>query len=245
MNLKKIIKKLIKDFIKPNTIEFERYKWTKEKLDQIPRGESIIDVGAGEQFFKKYCDGLNYISQDFGEYTGTGKEGLHTSTWDTNTIDIRCDALNIPMKDNYFDNALCTEVLEHTPKPIGILKEIHRIIKPNGELILTVPAVSMVHFAPYYYQAGLSKYFFEYHSKEIGFEIEEIKTIGGAFDLILAIATCSKNDKKSFKKLKKLVFISTIYSIIFIIGISKLVLNRSIAKDICPMGLLVVLKKKL
>ena len=243
MNLKKFFKKFIKDFIKPNSLEFERYKWTKEKLDHIPRGQSIIDIGAGEQIFKKYCEGLNYISQDFGEYKGTGEEGLHTTTWDTDNVDIVCDALTIPVEDNYYDNALCTEVLEHTPKPIGILKEIHRIIKPNGILILTVPAVSMVHFAPYYYQSGLSKYFFEFHSKEIGFKIEKIKTIGGAVDLILSVATCSKHDIKSFKNFKKLVLISTTYSIIFLAALSKFLLGKNVAQDICPMGTLVVLRK--
>lgn len=244
MNFKRLIRKLIKQFIQPNILEIERYKWTKEKLDKIPRGQSIIDVGAGEQFFKKYCNGLNYTSQDFGEYKGIGEEGLHTTTWDTNNIDLICDALMIPKEDNYYDNALCTEVLEHTPKPIEVLKEIHRIIKPKGKLILTVPAVSMVHFAPYYYQSGLSKYFFEFHSKEIGFEIDEIKTIGGAFDLILSIATCSKKDVKSFKnKFKKLIFISTTYSIILLTAFSRFVLGNSVANDICPVGILIVLKK--
>ena len=34
MNFKRIIRKLIKQFIQPNILEIERYKWTKDKLDK-------------------------------------------------------------------------------------------------------------------------------------------------------------------------------------------------------------------
>lgn len=42
-------------------------------------------------------------------------------------------------KNNYFDIVLLLDVLEHVDEN-PTLKEIHRILKPNGILILTVPA---------------------------------------------------------------------------------------------------------
>ena len=41
--------------------------------------------------------------------------------------------------DNYFDRIISLETLEHTPKPLVFLKELHRIVKPDGLLIMSLP----------------------------------------------------------------------------------------------------------
>lgn len=40
-----------------------------------------------------------------------------------------------------FDTALAIDIIEHLSDPIGILKEAHRLLKPGGELLLSVPAM--------------------------------------------------------------------------------------------------------
>ncbi len=47
---------------------------------------------------------------------------------------------NFPFKDNTFDVVLFTEVLEHLRiNPLHVLKEINRVLKPGGILVLTTP----------------------------------------------------------------------------------------------------------
>jgi len=46
---------------------------------------------------------------------------------------------------NYFDIIVCTEVLEHTLNPFNAILEIHRILKNNGILLLTVPFNFRIH----------------------------------------------------------------------------------------------------
>jgi len=41
--------------------------------------------------------------------------------------------------DNTFDRIISLETLEHTPKPLSFLKELRRILKPNGILIMSLP----------------------------------------------------------------------------------------------------------
>lgn len=41
--------------------------------------------------------------------------------------------------DDFFDDVFCIEVLEHTRSPFTILREVHRILKREGKLILSVP----------------------------------------------------------------------------------------------------------
>jgi 2-polyprenyl-3-methyl-5-hydroxy-6-metoxy-1,4-benzoquinol methylase len=47
--------------------------------------------------------------------------------------------LELPVKRNYFDIVLSTEVIEHTPDPVNALRELSSVVKPGGLLMLTVP----------------------------------------------------------------------------------------------------------
>ena len=49
------------------------------------------------------------------------------------------DILSIPLVDNSIDVAVCSEVLEHVPLIRSAVKEMARVIKPGGILIVTTP----------------------------------------------------------------------------------------------------------
>lgn len=42
-------------------------------------------------------------------------------------------------EDNTFDRIISLETLEHVPKPLVFLKEMHRILKPGGLLVMSLP----------------------------------------------------------------------------------------------------------
>jgi SAM-dependent methyltransferase len=176
-----IPKKLIQ-FIGINENENNRNTWLSNTLTNIPNGLRILDAGAGELRNKPLCKHLNYVSQDICQYEGTGdSHGLHTGVWDTSKIDLICDIVNIPEADASFDVILCSEVFEHLPNPIGALVEFGRLLKPGGKLIITAPFASFVHFAPYHYATGFSKYWYEHHLSEQKFDITELSSNGNWF----------------------------------------------------------------
>jgi 2-polyprenyl-3-methyl-5-hydroxy-6-metoxy-1,4-benzoquinol methylase len=138
----------------------DREIWLQSTLKRIPDGSRILDAGAGELQYKKYCSHLNYISQDFGQYDGKGNsEGLQTSSWDNSKLDIISDIIDIPESDKSFDAIMCIEVFEHLPNPIAAIKEFSRLIKDDGFLILTAPFCSLTHFAPYHFYTGFNRFF--------------------------------------------------------------------------------------
>lgn len=162
-----------------------RETWLEQTLARIPSGSRIMDAGAGELQYKRFCSHLNYTSQDFGRYDGKGNgEGLQTGQWDQSRLDIESDITQIPEPDSSFDAVMCIEVLEHLPRPVDALRELRRLLSPGGVLILSAPFCSLTHMAPYFYQTGYSRYFYEYWLKELNFQILEMHWNGNFFEYL-------------------------------------------------------------
>ena len=167
------------------TNEPTRIAWLEKTLTAIPAGSSILDAGAGQQQFRKYCAHLRYVSQDFSQYDGKGDgAGLQDGKWDTSKIDIVCDITSIPAKDSSFDAVMCTEVLEHVPDPVKALNELVRLVRPDGWLILTAPFCSLTHMAPYHFATGFSEYFYRNHLTRLGMEIVDLQLNGNYFEYL-------------------------------------------------------------
>lgn len=49
------------------------------------------------------------------------------------------DGLHLPFKTDVFTHAICSEVLEHIPDDKAVIKELSRIMRPAGRLIITFP----------------------------------------------------------------------------------------------------------
>jgi ubiquinone/menaquinone biosynthesis C-methylase UbiE len=171
-------------FLVGTTNESARVKWIEETLKKIPEGLTILDAGAGELQFKKFCSHLKYIAQDFGQYSGDGEIGLQTGSWDNSRLDIVSDIVSIPLPDHSLDAIMCTEVLEHIPDPVRAIKEFNRLVKPGGYLLITAPFASLTHFAPYHFASGLSRFFYEKHLSENGFEIKDLQLNGNFFEYV-------------------------------------------------------------
>lgn len=165
--------------------ESVREHWLEKTLGSIPKNSRILDAGAGTQRYRKFCEHLDYVSQDFGEYDGQGDcGGLQTGEFDYGRLDIVSDISSIPQPDSSFDALMCVEVLEHLPYPDRAIKEFSRLVKPNGHLILTAPFCSLTHFSPYHFVTGFNKYWYERHLTENGFKIIRITPNGNFFEYV-------------------------------------------------------------
>ena len=93
----------------------------------------------------------------------------------------------LPLADTQFDTVLLTDVLEHIPRPEPLMREIARVLRPSGKLILTVPFFYWLHEPPYdyyrYTEFALRKF-----CEEAGLTVVELEPYGGLpdvfFDLI-------------------------------------------------------------
>jgi ubiquinone/menaquinone biosynthesis C-methylase UbiE len=166
------------------TNESVRVAWIESSLKKIPAGLTLLDAGAGESQFKKFCSHLKYVAQDFGQYDGKGDVGLQTQTWDNSGLDIVSDITAIPLPDASVDAIMCTEVFEHIPDPAQAIREFGRLLKPGGYFLITAPFASITHFAPYYFSSGYTRFYYEHHLAANGLAIDDIQLNGNYFEFL-------------------------------------------------------------
>lgn len=99
-------------------------------------------------------------------------------------VDVFCDAGALPFAARSFNGVLCTEVLEHLPKPGRTLAEAMRVLLPGGWLVVTTPFMYHAHQRPYdffrYTAAGI-----EMLMAEAGFVDVEVCRSGDSLAVLL------------------------------------------------------------
>ncbi len=153
-----------------------RDEWVADRARSIASKSRVLDVGAGTVPYRSLFSHCKYETQDFSQYEGSkGPEGQYAD------IDYVSDITHIPVGDATFDVVLCTEVLEHVPRPIEALQEMVRVTKPGGRLFLTAPLGSGLHQEPYHFYGGYTDHWYRKFLTEFGCEIVSIVPNHGFF----------------------------------------------------------------
>ena len=150
-----------------------RRAWVARQAAATPWGSRVLDVGAGVGQYRSLFAHCEYRTQDFGlEPATTGKY---------TPLDYECDITAIPVPDGTFDVILCTEVLEHVPEPIRALREMARILRPGGRMLLTAPLGSHLHQEPFHFYGGYTPHWYQRFLPEEGCDVESIEANQGFF----------------------------------------------------------------
>ena len=155
-----------------------RDRWVQAKAATVPVGARVLDMGAGTCLYRPLFAHCDYKTHDFKQYEGNEKHG-GTSAYCK--IDYVSEILAIPAPDQSFDVILCTEVLEHVPEPIKVLKEISRLLRPGGRAFITAPLGSGLNQLPFHFYGGYTPEWYKRFSQEAGMEAIEITPNGGFF----------------------------------------------------------------
>lgn len=101
--------------------------------------KKALDVGCGDGELASMLKKQRDISM-YG--TDISKKGVELANKKGVQAKIADSSKKIPFESNTFDLVLASEIIEHVANPDTFLKEIHRVLKPGGKLLLTTPNLS-------------------------------------------------------------------------------------------------------
>src|SRR3990167_759047 len=140
-----------------NTADLSLKRKARRIIEEVnPKpSDKILEVGSGDAYYpalfarlgKFYVVGLeldtrviNTAERNFKKLSLPYKR---LKKWRSQklkqTYIVEGDVMKLPFPDSFFNKIIMSEVAEHLPDDLGGLKEVHRVLKPDGLLILTVP----------------------------------------------------------------------------------------------------------
>lgn len=82
----------------------------------------VLDVGCGSKPYKHLFPECEWVGLDIRPVG-----------------DIQADAMSIPVEDDSFDTVLCIDALQYVLAPQAAMKEMARVVKPGGHVIVAAP----------------------------------------------------------------------------------------------------------
>jgi ubiquinone/menaquinone biosynthesis C-methylase UbiE len=132
-------------YIHPNPlVRWIFWKRLKVMLKISKKAEKVLDFGAGSGVF------LYSLSKNFKKVYGLDVEvksmNYIKNRFNLNNLHIiKNEGQSLPFQDNFFDIVYAADVLEHVENPEKIYKELSRIIKPKGYLIVSGPTENLIY----------------------------------------------------------------------------------------------------
>lgn len=120
---------------------------------------------------------------------GSGNTRLHERVVNVDLtpydeVDVVSDLLPLPFASDSIDGVFSISVLEHVPDPEGVIREVHRVLKPGGWVYTDVPFVVGYHASPRDYHRWTREGLEELHRE---FATERIVQNGGPTSAMLWI----------------------------------------------------------
>ena len=121
--------KIRKGVLCPRCFSLERHRllwlFLKNRTDFFTVAYKVLHIAPEQCFVSRFrkLRNLEYLTADL----------------ESPLADIKVDVQNMTFHDDEFDVVICNHVLEHVPDDRKAMREIHRILRPEGFAILQVP----------------------------------------------------------------------------------------------------------
>lgn len=136
----------------------------------------LLDVGCGSRPYQALFRVPRYVGMELDSESAR-RSGM---------ADVLYDGRRFPFTDGEFQAVLCNQVLEHVFNPDEFLSEMHRVLRPGGQLLLTVPFVWDEHEQPHDY-ARYSSFGLKALLERNGFVVVQHKKLLDDFSLIFQL----------------------------------------------------------
>lgn len=109
-------------------------------LAHAPDRETIVEIGCGRGEL------LSALMEKRGGVEGVDLDIYIPKGSPARPRVLACDVSNdrLPYSDNEIDTAVCFETIEHLENPYHFIREVHRILRPGGVFIVSMPNVQHI-----------------------------------------------------------------------------------------------------
>lgn len=113
------------------------YKWLYSKIEkELPAKGKILEIGSGYGMSKDFIDSTNVYRTEYMTNVPLGVQG-------------GVDASNLPFDDESFSSTFAVDAIHHIPNSLMAIKEMLRVTKMGGKVILVEPYVSFMSYPIY------------------------------------------------------------------------------------------------
>ncbi|TYB79266.1 class I SAM-dependent methyltransferase [Bizionia myxarmorum] len=115
--------------LSPSTLSLERHRllwlYLKNETEFFTKEKKVLHFAPEQCFLKRFrkLKNLNYTTTDL----------------ESPIADVKADICQLPFEDNSYDIILCNHVFEHIPDDTKAMKELYRVMKPDGYGIFQIP----------------------------------------------------------------------------------------------------------
>ena len=179
--MKKIFLDILVQYLKITYFDINK-RFTKRKIEKYQKlfNGNLLDIGAGKKPYARFFENVeNYIGTNSKSFHGKDAEiSLHTDVW----VD---DGTKLPFENNEFDGVVCFQVLSVIKDTSAFFKEINRVLKTNGVVILTTDFIY-----PKWYDddhSRLSENGLKSLATQNNFEVIKVESYGGFYSMYYCV----------------------------------------------------------
>ncbi len=143
------------------------------KLSPYMKGV-MLDFGCGSKPYKSLFSVNEYVGLD---YENPGHPHINEQ------IDVFYNGKDIPFANEHFDSIFSSEVFEHVFHLSDSLKELNRVLRPDGNMLLSCPFTMCEHEEPHDF-ARYSSFGIKHLLEQNGFEIVEQYKTGNSMQAV-------------------------------------------------------------
>lgn len=104
-------------------------------------GDRLLDIGCWNGHFLERVRERGLYQELYGvDVVAEGVEAARARGFRAHVVDLNREPL--PFAERYFDGVTMLAVLEHVFDPHAVMREVSRVLKPGGELVIAVPNVA-------------------------------------------------------------------------------------------------------
>ena len=188
-----------------------------------------LDFGCGIKPYQKLFNTTEYV-------------GVEIEAENKKADIVYYDGKTIPFEDETFDCIMCSQFFEHIPNLQEIAKELNRVLKKDGYILLTIPFIYPEHLQPYDFRRFTS-FGINSFMNDNGFSVIKVEKSGNYIQTITQMKNVYFNEKLFEKQKNPMMIIKKF--LIFITNFTGLITDKlCIESDALYLDNIVVAQKK-